>query len=103
MIGPQLAAILLGSSLTIAVTDEVPKLDVMPSCRAATSVPTATVQGCLNDEENARKILAGSWTQFAAGDRATCTRDNAIAGLSSYVTLMTCLQMARDARKLPKN
>jgi acetyl-CoA acetyltransferase len=103
MIMPPLSALLVGSSLIVAVADEVPKLDVMPSCRAASSVPPANLESCLKDEDNARKVLAGNWTQFNAGDRATCTRDNTVAGLSSYVVLRTCLEMARDARKLPKN
>ncbi len=102
MIIPQLAKFLLTTSLVIAVADELPKLDVMPSCRAASSVPPANLQSCLKDEENARTILAGTWAQFAAGDRATCTRENSIGGLSSYVVLQTCLEMARDARKLER-
>ena len=103
MILPQLSAVLLGTSVVVTVADEMPKLDVMPSCRAASSVPPANLQSCLKDEENARALLAGRWTQFAAGDRATCSRQNSIGGLSSYVVLLTCLETARDARKLPKN
>jgi hypothetical protein len=99
---PQLATILLGTGLVVTISDELPKLDVMPSCRAATMVPPANLQSCLKDEETARTILAGTWSQFAAGDRATCTRDNSIGGLSSYVVLQTCLQIARDARKLER-
>jgi hypothetical protein len=103
MILPPFAALLVGSQLVITVADDMPKLDVMPSCRAASAVPPANLQSCLKDEENARTLLAGQWAKFAAGDRATCTRQNAIGGLSSYVMLLTCLETARDARKLPKN
>jgi hypothetical protein len=103
MILPQLAALLVGSQLVILVSDTMPKLDVMPSCRAASNVPPGNLQSCLKDEENARGLLAGQWTKFAAGDRETCMRQNAIGGLSSYVVLLTCLESARDARKLPKN
>ena len=103
MIVPPLSALLLASNLVVTVADEVPKLDVMPSCRAASSVPPGTLQSCLKDENNARDILAGTWAQFARGDRETCSRSNSIGGLSSYVSLLTCLQMARDARNLPRD
>jgi hypothetical protein len=43
------------------------------------------------------------WVQFATGDKASCTQAvSAIPGPESYVELLTCLEMARDARKLPK-
>jgi hypothetical protein len=91
---------LLGSQL-IAVADTIPKLDVRPSCRAAALVPPANLASCLKDEQAAQTALSGAWSKFAKGDRTTCTQQATIVGLPSYVGLLTCLQMARDARKLP--
>ena len=75
-----------------------PRLDVGPTCRSASDR-----QRCLDEEGAAREQLAKSWEQFAGGDRTSCTQTvSSIAGAESYVELLTCLQMARDARKLPK-
>ena len=100
MIGPSLSALLLGSQL-VAVADTVPKLDVTRSCRAAAMVPGGTMESCMKDERSAQTALSGSWTKFAKGDRVSCTQQATVVGLPSYVGLLTCLQMARDARKLP--
>ena len=100
MIGPSLSALLLGSQL-VAVADTVPKLDVARSCRAAALVPPGNMDSCMKDERSAQSALSGSWTKFAKGDRAACTQQATVVGLPSYVGLLTCLQMARDARKLP--
>jgi hypothetical protein len=100
MIGSYASILLLGTSLTVMVADGVPKLDVGPSCKAAALVPPGNMKSCLRDERAAQKTLAASWATFASGDRTTCTKDAGIGGLSSYVALLTCLQMARDAGKL---
>jgi hypothetical protein len=101
MIGSYVSIFILGSQLVVTVADNVPKLDVRPSCRAAALVPPGNLNSCLKDEQVAQTILSGSWARFAGGDRATCTQEASIGGLPSYVALLTCLQMARDARKLP--
>jgi hypothetical protein len=100
MIGSYLSALVLGSQL-ITVADAVPKLDVRPSCRAASLVPFGNLDSCLKQEQAAQQALSGSWSKFASGDRATCTQQSSLGGLPSYVSLLTCLQMMRDARKLP--
>jgi len=101
MIGPYVAILFLGSQLVVTIADNVPKLDVRPSCRAAALVPPGNLNSCLKEERDAQNILSGTWAKFAKGDRATCTQEASIGGLPSYVALLTCLQMARDARKLP--
>jgi hypothetical protein len=101
MIGSYVSIFILGSQLVVTVADNVPKLDVRPSCRAAALVPPGNLSSCLKDERAAQAILSGSWARFARGDRATCTQEASIGDLPSYVALLTCLQMARDARKLP--
>ena len=51
----------------------------------------------------ARAQLASLWDQFAAPDRATCAQNETSGGTPSYVELLTCLQMSRDARSLPES
>jgi hypothetical protein len=86
---PQLAA---------AEARDFPNLNVGPNCRSASDR-----QKCMADEQTAREQLVREWEQFARGDKASCTQTvSDIAGSQSYVELLTCLEMARDARKLPK-
>jgi hypothetical protein len=102
---PYVWAILLGLQLAAgtAVADDMPRFDVRPSCRAAASLTPASLDSCLRDEESARTALGGSWNQFAAGDRTRCREETETGGRPSYVELLTCLQMARDARNLPRD
>ena len=83
--------------------DEVPKFDVRPSCRGASAQTDAGMAACMEDEERARQQLATEWAKFPGGDKAACVREASdIPELRSYVELLTCLQIARDARELPK-
>jgi hypothetical protein len=89
-----------------AIADDVPTFDVRKNCKAdVQAYPTAgNVEGCLRDEQNARTTLVSQWSQFAPDSRARCTKMvNDIAGGQSYVELLTCLQMAKDVKALPKN
>ncbi|HEY6259382.1 MAG TPA: hypothetical protein VIY51_26685 [Xanthobacteraceae bacterium] len=100
-----LPALTMGAHLTIAVADPVPSFNVEPSCRAAASGAAGIKQDmsvCLDDEKGARDQLAKEWGEFAANDRGLCTRLATTGGSPTYTELLVCLQMARDARKLPK-
>lgn len=102
---PYAWAIFLGlqATVTAAIADDVPRFNVQPSCRGAASLTPASLDSCLRDEESARTALTASWTQFAAGDRTRCREETETGGSPSYVELLTCLQMARDARNLPRD
>jgi len=101
MIRPALLALALGSPLTIEVAD-VPVYDVAPSCRAAVAVMPGSFEACMKDEQTARTQLAATWDRFAAPMRDTCVQtENNTGGPPSYVELLTCLQMAQDAKMLP--
>jgi hypothetical protein len=81
----------------------VPTFDVSRTCRAEAADAPATREGCMRDEQKARDQLAAEWGQFSAADRTNCVQPAVdISGVRSYVELLTCLQIARDARKLPK-
>jgi hypothetical protein len=89
----------------IAGADEVPTLDVSKSCRTdAQTYPTGGGDAsCLAQEQKAREVLVSQWTQFAPENRANCMQAATdIAGAQSYVELLTCLQMAKDVKSLPK-
>ena len=87
-----------------AVADEVPGMDVRVLCRAEAQADLAdgAVKTCQADEQRAREVLLTRWTQFASGSRATCVEmATGTAGLQSYVELLSCLDMLKDAKSLP--
>jgi Collagen triple helix repeat (20 copies) len=78
-----------------------PRFNVAATCRADQS--KAAADSCLADENRARALLEKEWGQFRAADRQQCTQASGMPGFQSYVELITCLEMARDARSLPKD
>jgi hypothetical protein len=103
MIRPALLALALGSPLVIEVAD-VPVYDVTPGCRAAVTVMPGSFEACMKDEQRARAQLAASWDTFGGPTRDNCVQtENNTGGPPSYVELLTCLQMAQDAKNLPAN
>jgi hypothetical protein len=103
MISPALLALAFGSTAFIVVAD-VPVYDVAPSCRAAVTVMPGSFEACMRDEQSARAQLAASWDRFAAPQRDNCVQtESNTGGPPSYVELLTCLQMAQDAKTLPAN
>ncbi|MGZ5836162.1 MAG: hypothetical protein ACXWJ5_08135 [Xanthobacteraceae bacterium] len=99
-------ALLLAVSLTTPVADNIPKLDVTPSCRAAARDAAAaetksTFDSCLQAENNAHDQLVQQWLQFSQVDRRNCGAT--VAGFEpTYSELITCLEMARDLRHPPQ-
>jgi len=102
---PVLPAILV--SATVLVADQVPKLNVTPSCRASADGILGVkqdIESCLQSENAARDQLAQEWSTFAAADRASCTRLTTIGGTGgTYTELITCLEIKRESAKLPKD
>ena len=96
-----LAAILL-SGIPAAHAADVPKLNVERMCRDSAKADPAInfdANRCIESEHRARDELAGKWTSFPAGDRQQCTQLATLGGSASYVALITCLEMNRDARE----
>jgi hypothetical protein len=102
---PVLPAIFAGA-LTMTVADGVPTINVAPSCKSAADGIIGVkqdVEVCLNIEQNVRNELAQQWNGFPAADRASCVRLTTMSGAGTYTELLTCLEMKRDAAKLPKD
>ncbi|HET7675412.1 MAG TPA: hypothetical protein VFL54_07810 [Gammaproteobacteria bacterium] len=94
------------SAQLILVAQEVPQLDVAPTCRAAASVAVGErrdMQVCLREEHQARDKLKDGWDSFAESERARCVRLARTGGPASYVELLTCLQMAKAAESIPND
>ena len=102
---------------TSPATDRVPNLDVEPVCRGIAEQGGATLhvplmahapkpetvdtkRDCVNSEQRIRNQLMTAWERFDTADRAHCISESEMGGQSSYTELITCLEMARDVRKL---
>jgi hypothetical protein len=100
------AVLALNASLLAAAAQEVPRFDAAPGCHAgaATGVKVkADVDGCVKSEQAARDQMARQWGEFAPADKTRCVEKTHMGGPPSYIEVLTCLELARDARKLPKD
>jgi hypothetical protein len=93
---------ILATFSPIAVSDTVPKFDTVRECRIEGG-PTVDVARCSRDEVVALRQLQEAWAQYAGADRKTCTTEATIGDFASYVELLTCLEMARDAKSADNN
>jgi hypothetical protein len=86
----------------VAVSDTVPKFDVARECRFEGG-STANIDRCHQDEAAALEQLKANWAQFTGVDKSTCHSVATIGGFASYVELLTCLEMAREANNADDN
>ena len=96
----------LAVSLVTAVAREMPRFDAAPGCRAGASTgvkPRSDIDACVRSEHEARDALSRQWGEFAAADKTRCVEKTQMGGPPSYIEVLTCLELARDARKLPKD
>ena len=99
------ATVSFGMHLSAAMADEVPNYDVRKTCKLDTQAYSAqSIAAYLAGEQNARATLVSQWTEFAPESRSRCVQMvGDPAAPQSYVELLTCLQMAKDVKSLPKN
>jgi hypothetical protein len=94
----------LATSLVAAAAQEPPRFDAAPGCRAGVNTgvkPRSDIDSCVRSEHEARDALARQWAEFAAADKPRCVEKTHMGGPPSYIEVLTCLELARDARKLP--
>jgi hypothetical protein len=99
-----IAATLVSGS--VAVADGPPQLNVSQSCRAAARgsiVAGRDIEACLADEHGAQDQIAKNWSQYAAADKTLCVGMNKTGGPPSYVELLSCLEIMRDAKTVHKD
>jgi hypothetical protein len=100
-----IATTLLLGTAAVAAPDGVPNINVQPSCQAEADGIIGLKQDidtCLKIESNVRDQLVERWNDFAAADRVSCGHLTTMSGGGTYTELLTCLEMKRDAAKLPK-
>jgi hypothetical protein len=86
---------ILATLSPIAVSDSVPQFDIVRECRFEGG-STAIFNRCSQDETDALSKLKMEWAQFGGTDRKICLVATTTGGFTSYVELLTCLEMARD-------
>ena len=88
--------------VTAAQAGDVPTLNVRPTCTPIGDDKTFPIdtKRCLKTEQETRDQLVRQWANFPAADRSLCTQTATMGGLPSYVALITCLEMKRDAAAL---
>ena len=97
-------AVPLALHLIAASGGGAPTLDMRPSCHAAALAAITTtdrMQACMSAEQDAHDQLAKRWTKFNQADRAACV-GTMMDFEPTYTELLTCLEMASDASKLPE-
>ena len=108
--------IALSAQLVVGVADHPPKFDIARGCKVDSASAfdpnagmNATIKRCMDDEQQAKDQLETLWSGLANADRISCIGEAVGSGADtqadppSYVDLLTCIQDAQLARKLPKN
>jgi hypothetical protein len=99
-----LAAFPLALQLISVSAESLPNLNVTPSCHAAAASEVETtdrMRTCVASEKDAHDQLVQRWAAFNAADRASCV-ESMMSFEPTYTELLTCLELAHDARKLPE-
>ena len=90
-----------------ARSDDIPTLDVNPVCHGIAmqgeleaGLQQTSFQQCVQSEQDVREQLKKEWSTFTTADKSHCVALAKTGGESSYTELITCMEMARDVRKL---
>jgi hypothetical protein len=111
MAHPYAVTIAVLASLAFSVSptrsDQYPTLNVAPVCHGIAEqsdleagLRQTNSEQCVKAEQVDRETMIKEWDTFSADDRRHCVAEATMGGESSYTELVTCLEMARDVRKL---
>jgi hypothetical protein len=96
-----------GFSISSARSDQYPVLNVVPVCKGIASqssleegLSNTSFDDCMKGEQTDREAMIKEWSTFNSDDKMHCIAETTMGGESSYTDLVTCLEMARDVRKL---
>jgi len=104
---PAIAIAMIMLPILSARSDDIPTLDVNPVCRGIAMQGELEVglqqtgfDRCVQSEQAVRGDLKKEWSTFSTADKSHCVALAKTGGESSYTELITCMEMARDVRKL---
>lgn len=105
-----IATLALTTQFSVAAADSVPRFNLEPVCRGIAQQgglalePNRSVRQnfnhCMKTEMAMRSRVVRQWPSFTVTEKANCVGEASAGGFQSYTDLLTCLQMAREARKL---
>lgn len=99
-----LPVVLTVAQLVVPTAYEVPKLNVAPSCHAADvgliGLGESSASACMRNEQQTRATLQKQWNSYGRAERSRCEQLITLGGPPSYVELLSCLQMAQEARNI---
>jgi hypothetical protein len=90
-------------------SDDIPALDVEKTCQGIVSQSSnstmerhekVSFENCMKSEQDDRALVAKEWPSFSSADKVHCLAVVRSGGEASYTDFITCLEMARDVRKL---
>src|SRR6266851_4829515 len=96
---------ILGFAVVPAGADDPPILNMGPSCDAAAAGAITLVrdkQECMRDEGAAQDLLTKNWSQYLPADKTLCVGMVSKGGPPSYVELLSCLEIMKDAAAVHK-
>ena len=98
-----LGAMGIDAQMAPARADSPPVLKVESSCEAAgrgAVVLGRNKEACLADETTAQDTLKQNWSKYSTADKTHCVGMAKNGGPASYVELLSCLEIMRDARNI---
>jgi len=79
---------------------ELPIFDFTQTC-AAEGGGRASFRMCMAAQQAAKRRLQRNWGRYPESQRVSCVAEaSGIAGVASYIELLTCLQLDRGAARL---
>ena len=103
------AVAVLASLLTSPAFSGEPRLNVKAICksrevdaRMLRSTPVQSTEDCMHDEEAAKTQLSSLWSSTSASIRSRCISDAHSLGTTSYLDLLTCIQMEQEMKSNAK-
>jgi hypothetical protein len=100
-----LPVVLLPLSAALASGGRVPELNVKAICKARDadakllrSTTGQSIDECVQGEEAARQQLNSFWSNTAAAIRNRCVSEGHSLGTTSYLDLVTCIQMVDELK-----
>ena len=107
---PAIAIAMIMPGILSARSDDIPTVDVRPVCRGIASqgeleagLQQTSFQQCVQSEQAVREEIKKEWSTFTTADKTHCVALAKTGGEASYTELISCMEMARDVRKLHEN
>jgi hypothetical protein len=104
---PAIAMVMIMPAILSARSDDIPTLDVNPVCHGIAmqgeleaGLQQTSFQECVKSEQDVREQIKKEWSTFTTADKTHCVALAKTGGESSYTEFITCMEMARDVRKL---